>query len=298
MKNFVSKPILLVYTYLLTAVLVLNSSRPTSSWLEVEPRNVIGSPNGPENWGDLRAEWVTCKNGTNQSPIDLAFSKMRYAPELGDLQTNYTPASGILKNKGYRIRLQWVVAGNAGSIQINNITYVLDNIHWHSPSEHTINGIYLDHETSTLTVKMIPFPLEQHLVHKNVQLQKVAVVAVLYAISIFKDPFLSKLEDNIMDISGTGASEVNVGQIDPNDIDMSDRTYYRYLGSLTTPPCDEGVSWTIKKKVMPVRRDQVMLLRNAVHDGNENNARPLQPLNNRDILYYSALHTSPSVDSM
>ncbi|KAI3945514.1 hypothetical protein MKW98_018331 [Papaver atlanticum] len=287
MKNFVSKPILLVYTYLLTAVLVLNSSRPTSSWLEVENQEdfsyVIGSPNGPENWGDLRAEWVTCKNGTKQSPIDLAFSKMRYAPELGDLQTNYTPASGILKNIGYRISLQWVVAGNAGSIQINDTTYVLDDIHWHSPSEHTINGIR--------------FPLEQHLVHKNLQLQKVAVVAVLYAISLFKDPFLSKLEDNIVDISGTGASEVNVGLVDPNDIDMSDRRYYRYLGSLTTPPCDEGVIWTIKKKVMPVRRDQVMLLRNAVHDGNENNARPLQPLNNRDILYYSRLHTSPSVDS-
>ncbi|XP_026429987.1 alpha carbonic anhydrase 7-like [Papaver somniferum] len=285
MKNFVSKPINLVYTYLLTAVLVLTHQGQHLLENQEDFSYVIGSQNGPKNWGDLRAEWATCKTGTEQSPIDLAFSKMRDAPELGDLQTNYTPASGILENIGYRIRLQWVVAGNAGSIQINNITYVLDNIHWHSPSEHTINGMR--------------FSLEQHLVHKNVQLQKVAVVAVLYAISVFKDQFLSKLEDNIVDISGTGApSEVNIGLIDPNDIDMSDRRYYRYLGSLTTPPCDDGVIWTIKKKVMPVRRDQVMLLRNAVHDGNENNARPLQPLNNRDILYYSPLHTSSSVDNM
>ncbi|KAI3982479.1 hypothetical protein MKX01_006610 [Papaver californicum] len=275
MKNFlVGKPIFLVHAYVLsTVVLVLNSSsRPASSSLEVENQEedfsyVTGSRNGPENWGDLRAEWATCKNGTKQSPIDLLFSKMQYAPELGDLQMNYTAASGTLKNRSYHISLEWVVAGNAGSIQINGTTYVLDNIHWHSPSEHTINGMR--------------FALEQHLVHENVQLKKVAVVAVLYAISIFKDPFLSKLEGNIMDISGTGASdEVNVGLVDPNDIDMSDRRYYRYLGSLTIPPCDEGVIWTIKKK------------------GNENNARPLQPLNNRDILYYPALPTSPLVDSV
>ncbi|MCL7034045.1 hypothetical protein MKW94_023350 [Papaver nudicaule] len=183
MKNFVSKPIFLVYTYLLAVVLVLNS-RPTSSWLE-------------------------CKNETMQSPIDLAFSKMQYAPELGDLQLNYTPASAILKNRGHDI--SWAVAGSAGSIQIDGITYVLDQIHWHSPSEHTINGRR--------------FALEQHLVHKNVQLQKVVVVAVLYATSIFKNPFLSKLEGSIMDISGIGASEVNVGLVDPNDIDMSDRRY-------------------------------------------------------------------------
>ncbi|KAI3859082.1 hypothetical protein MKW92_013716 [Papaver armeniacum] len=266
MKSFVSKPIFLVYAYLLIVVLVLNS-RPASSWLEVENQEdfsyVTGSGNGPENWGNLRPEWATCKNGTQQSPINLAFSKMQYAPELGDLQMKYTPASGILKNRGHDISLQWAVAGAAGSIQIDDITYVLDQIHWHSPSEHTV-----------------------------------AVVAVLYSLSIFKDPFLSKLEANIMDISGTGASEVNIGPVDPNDIDMSDRKYYRYLGSLTTPPCDEGVIWTIKRKVMPVRIDQVMLLRRAVHDGNGNNARPLQPLNNREILYYSALPTSLLVDSM
>ncbi|KAI3898850.1 hypothetical protein MKW92_043303 [Papaver armeniacum] len=260
MKSFVSKPIFLVYAYLLIVVLVSNS-RPASSWLEVENQEdfsyVTGSGNGPENWGNLRPEWATCKNGTQQSPINLAFSKMQYAPELGDLQMKYTPASGILKNRGHDISLQWAVAGAAGSIQIDDITYVLDQIHWHSPSEHTVNGRR--------------FALELHMVHKNVELKKVAVVAVLYCLSIFKDPFLSK---------------------------VIDRKYYRYLGSLTTPPCDEGVTWTIKRKVMPVRIDQVMLLRSAVHDGNGNNARPLQPLNNREILYYSALPTSVLVDSM
>ncbi|RZC70551.1 hypothetical protein C5167_033710 [Papaver somniferum] len=287
MKSFVSKPTFLVYAYLLIVVLVLNSL-PASSWLEVENQEdfsyVTGSGNGPENWGNLRPEWAKCKSGTQQSPINLDFSKMQYAPELGDLQMNYTPASGILKNRGHDISLQWAVAGDAGSIQIDDTTYVLDQIHWHSPSEHTVNGRR--------------FALELHMVHKNVELKKVAVVAVLYSLSIFKDPFLSKLEANIRDISGTGASEVNIGPVDPNDIDMSDRKYYRYLGSLTTPPCDEGVIWTIKRKVMPVRIDQVMLLRSAVHDGNGNNARPLQPLNNREILYYAALPTSALVDSM
>lgn len=64
---------------------------------------VTGSGNGPENWGNLRPEWAKCKSGTQQSPINLDFSKMQYAPELGDLQMNYTPASGILKNRGHDI---------------------------------------------------------------------------------------------------------------------------------------------------------------------------------------------------
>ncbi|KAI3919629.1 hypothetical protein MKW92_035097 [Papaver armeniacum] len=293
MKIFQSKQIFLFLTYFVT-VLVL-SSRPTSSWLEVEYQQEFsyapGTPNGPEMWGDLHPEWATCKIGARQSPIDLANEKILYAPTLGELKLSHTPAFATLKNRGHDISLQWNVAGSAGSIQINGTTYVLDQVHWHSPSEHTINGRRFD--------------MELHMVHVNVQLQKVAVVGVVYMISDIEDPFLARLESSIFEIYGFGGpNEVNVGVVDPNKIDMSDTRYYRYMGSLTTPPCTEGVIWTVKERVMPVRRNQLMLLRRATGYGTFN-ARPLQPINNRDILYYSpglkygiTLPTFPSVDTM
>ncbi|KAI3842649.1 hypothetical protein MKX03_027313 [Papaver bracteatum] len=276
MKNLPSEPTL-VYTFLLAiAVLVLNP-RPTSSWLEVEDQKefsyIPGSPNGPENWGKLHKDWEICNNGTKQSPINVVCNRMISAPWLGKLKKFYKPSSAILVNRGHDIELQWDVPGSAGFIKIYGTIYALDRVHWHSPSEHTINGKRYD--------------LELHMVHKNVRLQKVAVVAVLYTICTgCEDSFLSMLQDAIRDISAGGEKKVSVGLVDPNDIDMGSREYYRYMGSLTTPPCTEGVIWTIKKQVMTVSEEQVMSLRRAVHDGAIGNARPLQAINNRHILYY------------
>ncbi|MCL7030916.1 hypothetical protein MKW94_006428 [Papaver nudicaule] len=290
MKSFQSEPTL-VFTFLLIGVLVLNP-RPTKSWLEVENQlefdYIVGSAKGPANWGKLRDEWATCNNGTKQSPIDVVYNKMSNAPWLGNLKKLYIPASATLKNRGRDISLQWDVPGSGGYIQISGNTYTLDQVHWHSPSEHTVNGKRYD--------------LELHMVHKNERLQKVAVVAVLYTISGCgsKDPFLKTLEGSISDISGP-KKEVKVGRINPSAIDVCSSEYYRYVGSLTTPPCTEGVIWTIKKQVMSVSKEQVMLLRKAVADGARRNARPLQSLNNRGILYYCPRYqtaSSPLVDDM
>ncbi|KAI3880507.1 hypothetical protein MKW92_004117 [Papaver armeniacum] len=274
MKSFLSAPTLVFL--LVIGVLVLNP-RPTSSWLEVEDQRefsyIPGSPNGPENWGKLHKDWATCSNGTKQSPIDVVCNRMISAPWLGRLKKFYLPASATLVNRGHDIELAWDVPGSAGFIKIYGNIYALDRAHWHSPSEHTINGKRYD--------------LELHLVHKNVRLQKVAVVAVLYKICAgCEDLFLSMLEGAISDISAGTQKKVSLGLVDPNDIDVGGREYYRYKGSLTTPPCTEGVIWTIKKQVMTVSEEQVISLREAVHDGAIGNARPLQPINNRHILNY------------
>ncbi|RZC91713.1 hypothetical protein C5167_027776 [Papaver somniferum] len=274
MKSFLSAPTLVFL--LVIGVLVLNS-RPTSSWLEVEDQTefsyIPGSPNGPENWGKLHKDWAICNNGTKQSPIDIVCNRMISAPWLRKLKKLYKPSSATLTNRGHDIELQWDVPGSAGFIKIYGTIYTLDRVHWHSPSEHTINGKRYD--------------LELHMVHKNVRLQKVAVVAVLYKIcSGCTDSFLSMLESAICEISAGTEKKVSLGLVDPNDIDVGSREYYRYKGSLTTPPCTEGVIWTIKKQVMTVSKEQVMSLRIAVHDGAIGNARPLQAINNRHILYY------------
>ncbi|GJY36223.1 bifunctional monodehydroascorbate reductase and carbonic anhydrase nectarin-3 [Tanacetum coccineum] len=82
-------------------------------------------------------------------------------------------------------------------------------------------------------------------------------------------------------LASTKDVEKNVGIIDPRQIKVGSRKYYRYIGSLTTPPCTQNVIWTIVNKVRTVSREQLHAIREAVHDDAEVNSRAVQPLNNR-----------------
>ncbi|RWW29231.1 hypothetical protein GW17_00006250 [Ensete ventricosum] len=92
------------------------------------------------------------------------------------------------------------------------------------------------------------YSLEMHMVHESTD-NKIAVVGILYTIGRH-DPFLAKLERDIEKIADEHEAEEAVGMVDPRHIKRGSRKYYRYMGSLTTPPCTEGVVWTIVKKVL------------------------------------------------
>ncbi|KAA8518693.1 hypothetical protein F0562_016533 [Nyssa sinensis] len=133
----------------------------------------------------------------------------------------------------------------------------------------------------------VRYALELHMVHESPDLNvknKIAVVGLLYKIGE-ADVFLSKLSRNISSMMNS-LEESNMGEIDPTDIKMGGRSYYKYIGSLTVPPCSEGVIWIINEEVATVSKKQVELLRDAVHDYAESNARPLQALNNREVHLY------------
>ncbi|ERN07623.1 alpha carbonic anhydrase 4 [Amborella trichopoda] len=125
-----------------------------------------------------------------------------------------------------------------------------------------------------------------HMVHQRSD-GRTAVVAVIYKVGL-QDHFLLKVTDAIEDITDKTGSEVKVGLVNPEDaIDLEREPYYRYLGSLTTPPCDEGVMWTVIKEVKTFSKEQLEKLRAAVEDGFENNARPIQPLNQRQLYIFN-----------
>lgn len=234
---------------------------------------IKGSNKGPEYWGDLKEEWAACKKGEMQSPIDMSNERVTIVREARDIRRKYFPSPAIIKNRGHDISIQWPDL-KAGRIRINGTRYLLQQGHWHSPSEHTINGRRFD--------------LELHMVHVTSDPQakyKIAVITVLYKIGL-PDPFLSKLIGNITTMNDQ-LEEKTMGVIDPNEIKARGREYYRYIGSLTVPPCSEGVIWTIYKRLSTVSRDQVKALRLAVHDYAEENARPVQALNDRTIKLYS-----------
>lgn len=250
----------------------------STSWIsaqEVEDESefdyIKGSEKGPSHWGELKKEWETCKSGTMQSPIDLSSHRVRVVPQLGDLKKYYKPQNATIKNRGHDIELKW--EGDAGSININGTKFFLHQCHWHSPSEHTINGRRYD--------------LEVHMVHESKSAngkKKIAVVGLLYKVG-GPDPLLNKLSKFIKSMVNE-ESEKNIGVIDPSEIKLGGKKYYRYLGSLTVPPCTEGVIWTINKKIRSVSKSQIKLLREAVHDHAERNSRPIQPLNRRGIQLY------------
>ena len=124
--------------------------------------------------------------------------------------------------------------GDAGSLVINGTAYYLKQLHWHSPAEHTVDGRRND--------------MELHLVHESAE-KKAAVIAILYEVGRHDDAFLRHLEPFIRRIADVRDREERVGMVDPRRARGSASVYYRYMGSLTAPPCTEGVIWTIVKRV-------------------------------------------------
>ncbi|CAM0908237.1 unnamed protein product [Alopecurus aequalis] len=224
--------------------------------------------NGPAHWGEIKEEWSACGKGNMQSPIDLSSSHVSLVRHLGYLNNSYHPAQATIINRGHDIMVRF--DGDAGSVSINSIVYYLRQVHWHSPTEHSVDGRLYD--------------MELHMVHESAA-KKVAVIGVFYEIGA-QDAFLHKLEPYLEMIADQKNREEKVGVMDPRAVRGRASVYYRYMGSLTAPPCTEGVIWTILKRVRTVSKHQLELLQKAVEDGMEKNARPRQELNNRDISMF------------
>uniref|UniRef100_A0A453QM26 Alpha-carbonic anhydrase domain-containing protein n=6 Tax=Triticinae TaxID=1648030 RepID=A0A453QM26_AEGTS len=228
----------------------------------------LDAENGPAHWGDIKEEWSACGKGNMQSPIDLASPRVSLVRGLGYLNHSYVPANATIVNRGHDIMLKF--ESDAGSVSIGGTPYFLRQLQWHSPTEHSVNGRRYD--------------MELHMFHESAQ-GKAAVIGVFYEIGAH-DAFLHKLEPYLEMIADRKDREEKMGMMDPRGARGKASVYYSYVGSLTTPPCSEGVIWTIVKRVRTVSRHQLELLREAVHDDMEKNARPRQEVNSRDISMF------------
>ncbi|XP_073101790.1 alpha carbonic anhydrase 7 [Elaeis guineensis] len=224
---------------------------------------------GPEHWGDLYPDWATCKDGNNQSPIDINHKDIEENSSIGSLMTRYDSSYAIMQNRGHDIMINWTegTGPGAGFLSIDGKTYVLQQCHWHSPSEHKFFGER--------------YPLELHMVHVSSD-GSIAVIGIMYQFGS-PDPFLSELKKYLEYLIMMQKDEVVVGYLSPPPITKG-ASYYRYSGSLTTPPCTENVTWILLHEVRTVSEEQLRLLRTAVHD--KDNARPIQPINGRKVYLY------------
>ncbi|KAG6771840.1 hypothetical protein POTOM_023232 [Populus tomentosa] len=127
---------------------------------------------------------------------------------------------------------------------------------------------WADCRTGRLQSPIDMYDMELHMLHTTSE-QKIAVIGYLYKIGK-PDAFLSKLLNDIMSMTDQILKR-NIGIVDPREIKFGGKKYYRYMGSLTTPPCKQGVIWTINKKIRTISKDQVRALRVAVHDVSSQN---------------------------
>ncbi|XP_020586701.1 alpha carbonic anhydrase 7-like [Phalaenopsis equestris] len=250
-----------------------NYDRVSSKEMEGKYSYKVGSKYGPDHWGDIHRDWATCSKGKMQSPIDLNDRRVQHLHYLGDLNRSYRSANAVIKNRGHDIMVKW--EDDAGEIWINGTKFSLLQVHWHTPSEHTINN----HK----------YAMELHMVHQRASDNKFAVVAILYTIGR-PDTFLTQMMKYIKLVSDKREVEVKIGIVDPRNIKRGSRRYYRYIGSLTTPPCTEGVVWTVIRKVRTVSKEQLKLLKEAVEDGYEKNARPSQGIDGRVVQLYQPIN--------
>lgn len=215
---------------------------------------------GPASWHELSAEYERCGNGRNQSPVDL---RGMVDAALEPVAFDYTGRAQSLVNNGHTVK---ATVASGGSLSVDDRNYELKQFHFHAPSENRIRGE--------------SFPMEAHFVHADAD-GHLAVVAVLFREGEENDA-LDDLWEEIPEEEGEPRELASNSAVMPADLLPSQRTYYRYNGSLTTPPCSEGVLWMVMEEPVTVSADQVEAFRDAM-DGHANN-RPVQPLNARAIL--------------
>ncbi len=212
---------------------------------------------GPQAWGNLNETFSTCRTGKNQSPVNLDHFVDGY---LERLDQRYKRRPAEITNDGHTIR----VTPEPGSyIRLNGVRYNLKEFHFHAPSEHNI--------------KDKTFPLEAQLVHQDSKGNTV-IVAVMFE-QRRGNRFLSELWKQIPE--KVGESRKLKRKIDPRGLLPNSRHYYRYNGSLTTPPCTEGVRWLVMKWPLNISPKQLKTFQEVMHHPNN---RPIQPLNARLVI--------------
>ncbi len=211
---------------------------------------------GPHEWGGLRADFALCGKGQRQSPIDI---RGGFSVDLAPVRFAYRVSPFWVVDNGHTVQAR-IAAGNF--VELDGRRYELQQLHFHRPSEERIDGRQ--------------FEMSLHLVHKDAE-GRLAVVALL----LERGPAHPAVQMVWNSLPLEKHQERAAYQaIDLESLLPADRGYYHYMGSLTTPPCSEGVQWVVMRHPVPVAADQIELFARIY----PMNARPLQAAGGRRIL--------------
>ena len=211
---------------------------------------------GPEKWGDLDAASKVCSVGSQQSPVDVGETVRAQLPQL---KIAWGRKADTIVNNGHTIQVNFA---EGSTLSVGNDRFALLQFHFHRPSEHRIRGK--------------SFPMEAHFVHRNAA-GGLAVIGVLMA-SGRGNPVFNKVVTTMP--AKEGPAVPADAAIDPNGMLPARRSYYRYEGSLTTPPCSETVDWLLLAQPITVSEGDIAAFAKLY----AMNARPVQKIDRRFVL--------------
>ena len=210
---------------------------------------------GPANWSKINVDWAKCGNGSRQSPIDI---RDGMKVELEQISFDYHPSSFNVVDNGHTVQVG-VSGGNY--ITVQNRMFELQQFHFHRPSEERINGK--------------AFEMVVHLVHRDAE-GRLAVLALLLERGAPQATIQTVWNNLPLEKFETMQPTI---LLDPAEMLPTRRDYYTYMGSMTEPPCSEGVLWLVMKQPVQASPAQMALFSRLY----PLNARPIQPGNGRII---------------
>lgn len=240
------------------ALLSMSVAMAAPAWAQTTAHWDYYGKTGPLGWGHLDPAYRLCSQGKEQSPIDIRGAHLNKA--LQPIEFHYMAASAEVENNGHTV----VVNVKPGSyIMANGVRYDLQQFHFHHPGEEAVNGKLTD--------------MDIHLVHKSAD-GKLAVLAVRLTEDMgAPNATLAALWPHLP--AAAGKTEAVSDMIDPGGLLPADRGYWTYMGSLTVPPCTEGVRWFVFEQPVTISRSQLRTFA-AIY---KINSRPLQDKNGRRI---------------
>ncbi|MFI9508890.1 carbonic anhydrase [Nocardia sp. NPDC052566] len=213
---------------------------------------------GPEHWAELDSSYRVCRSGHAQSPIDLPSRAMLDPADRIGIE--YGPIPSVeLVNTGHTVQAN-PPAGTGNRILVDGMPFELVQFHFHLPGEHTVDGVGAT--------------MELHLVHRNAA----GALAVL-GVPMRQAPGPSAFAPMLANAPGKPGAKVTTGPIDPRTFLPADTGQFRYVGSLTTPPCSEGVRWIVLRHPVAVTPEEAGRYLTLFPHSN----RPTQPLNGRVV---------------
>lgn len=232
------------------------------SWVQTahadQPAHAHWAYRGPHDaahWAEIDPDFKGCKTGHQQSPIDIRHA---IRADLPPLEWDYRASTATVINNGHTLQVN---LSQAGALLLDGERFELQQFHFHTPSEERVNGR--------------SHPLEAHLVHRNAS-GELAVLAVFIDQGA-ANAGLQAVFDHLP--AKAGETQALASPLQVSDWLPASRRYYRYRGSLTTPPCSEGVRWQVLQQPITASAQQIRAFQRLYPF----NARPIQPLHDRKI---------------
>jgi len=221
--------------------------------------------NGPDKWASLNTEFKLCGEGKRQSPIDITNPKTAELPNISiefpsaEFTMTHNEHVKDIDNNGHTIQIDFEEDDSRDTLKIGSANYKLSQFHFHSPSEHTVNGKNA--------------AMEMHMVHKDGD--NLAVLGIFIEQGAEDNPAFEPIWAKLPQ---KGKKEENI-KLDINQFLPKTQTTYRYDGSLTVPSCGENVKWIVFTDPIQMSAAQIKKFKDLVKKNN----RPTQPLNGRTV---------------